>query len=68
MTLFEKFKKTWLLIVLCLLLTACGADAPAVPANPPEEPSVETPTETPGGCPGAWRQAGPPGLTPSRRK
>ena len=47
MTLFEKFKKTWLLIVLCLLLTACGADAPAVPANPPEEPSVETPTETP---------------------
>ncbi|RAZ93451.1 hypothetical protein DK853_40210, partial [Klebsiella oxytoca] len=30
------------LIALCLLLTACGADAPAVPADPPEEPLVET--------------------------
>lgn len=40
-------KKTWLLIALCLLLTACGTDAPAVLADPPEEPSVETPTETP---------------------
>ena len=40
-------KKTWLLIALCLLLTACGADAPAVPADPPEEPPVETPAETP---------------------
>ena len=35
-------KKTWILIALCLLLTACGADAPAVPADPPEEPLVET--------------------------
>lgn len=35
-------KKTWLLIVLCLLLTACGADAPAVPADPLEKPPVET--------------------------
>lgn len=40
-------KKTWILITLCLLLTACGADAPAVPADPPEEPPVETPAETP---------------------
>lgn len=40
-------KKTWLLIALCLLLTACGADAPAVPAGPPEETPVETPAETP---------------------
>ena len=35
-------KKTWILISLCLLLTACGADAPAVPADPPEKPPVET--------------------------
>ncbi len=40
-------KKTWILIALCLLLTACGADAPAVPADPPEEPPVETPEESP---------------------
>ena len=40
-------KKTWILIALCLLLTACGADAPAVPADPSEEPTVETPAETP---------------------
>ena len=40
-------KKTWILISLCLLLTACGADAPAVPADPSEEPPVETPAETP---------------------
>lgn len=40
-------KKTWILIALCLLLTACGADAPAVPADPSEEPPVETPAETP---------------------
>ena len=38
-------KKTWILIALCLLLTACGADAPAVPADPPEEPLVEAPVE-----------------------
>lgn len=38
-------KKTWLLIFLCLLLTACGADSPTA-ADPPEEPSVET-TENP---------------------
>lgn len=35
-------KKTWLLIGLCLLLTACGADSPTAPADPPEEPPVET--------------------------
>lgn len=35
-------KKTWILIALCLFLTSCGADAPAVPAGPPEEPLVET--------------------------
>ncbi len=39
-------KKTWLLIALCLLLTACGADTPAVSTNPPEEPPVETTLET----------------------
>lgn len=42
-------KKTWLLIALCLLLTACGADAPAVPADPPEEPPVETTVESASG-------------------
>lgn len=35
-------KKTWLLFALCLLLTACGADSPTAPADPPEEPPVET--------------------------
>lgn len=35
-------KKTWILIALCLFLTSCGADAPAVPAGPPEDPLVET--------------------------
>ena len=35
-------KKTWLIMILCLLLTACGADSPTTPTDPPEEPSVET--------------------------
>lgn len=37
--------KTWPLIVLCLLLTACGADAPETPTDSPEEPPVETTLE-----------------------
>ena len=40
-------KKTWILIALCLLLTACGADAPAVPADPPEEPMWKPPVNPP---------------------
>ena len=38
-------KKTWILIALCLLLTACGADSPTAPADPPENPPVETSNE-----------------------
>lgn len=35
-------RKTWLIMILCLLLTACGADSPTAPTDPPEEPPVET--------------------------
>ena len=38
-------KKTWILIVLCLLLTACGADSSTAPVDPPENPPVETANE-----------------------
>ena len=35
-------KKTWLIMILCLLLTACGTDSSTAPADPPEEAPVET--------------------------
>ena len=38
-------KKTWILIVLCLLLTACGADSSTAPVDPPQNPPVETANE-----------------------
>mgnify|MGYP001040335976 FL=1 len=34
-------KRSCLLTVLCLLLTACGADSPTAPADPPESPPEE---------------------------
>lgn len=38
-------KKTWILIALCLLLAACGADSPTAPADPSENPPVENANE-----------------------
>lgn len=38
-------KGIWLLAVLCSLLTACGADSPTAPADPPENPPEETADE-----------------------